>query len=576
MDRRVLLMTGVSAVLVLLWIVLFPQAKKTETPTPAPQAQPAATPTPTPTPTKAAAEPAKPDVAKPDAAKPEVAKPTPVKTTFEQDKRYRATFTSEEAAPESWVLLDRQYKEDNPKRSNKTAEPIDLVRTHVPYLPLKISFPSSAIKLPPDAVWTLQPRTDDRTLVYTWEDDKIRVEKRFEQVPNTYEVRLKVTVENKSDKPVPHYLQVQLHSWQDPNVKQGGFLSKRVNTTSGVWRIGGKVKRATFEDLLKKGGDELGDVGWVALSEQYFLIAAAVPQSEAAKRCNIFAATDGTMSAIITMPQREVGPQQKTEYEAALFLGPRMLSQLDAVKVAGQSAHLGDVMDYPIWGTTEWLARPMLAVLKAIHFVLPNWGVAIIVLTILIKALTWFPTQSSMKSMKAMAKLKPEMDKLKERFGDDKNALNLAMMELYKKHGVNPLGGCLPILIQMPVYIALYSMLGNSVELYRSPFVGWIRDLTAADPYYVLPALTGVLMFVQQKTQPTPPDPQQKVMMYMMPVMFTGFSIFLASGLTLYILTNTILTFLQQMWMNRHDKPARPTAVTTPAKPAKPAKPARA
>ena len=116
------------------------------------------------------------------------------------------------------------------------------------------------------------------------------------------------------------------------------------------------------------------------------------------------------------------------------------------MKIGGQSAHFGDVMEYRLWGLTEWLARPMLAVLKAIHFVVPNWGVAIILLTILLKVATWYPTQKSMKSMKAMAKLKPEMDKLKERFGDDKNKLNLATMELYKKHGVNPLGGCLPLL----------------------------------------------------------------------------------------------------------------------------------
>jgi YidC/Oxa1 family membrane protein insertase len=167
-----------------------------------------------------------------------------------------------------------------------------------------------------------------------------------------------------------------------------------------------------------------------------------------------------------------------------------------------------------------------------------------------------------------MAKLKPEMDKIKARFGDDKNALNMATMELYKKHGVNPLGGCLPILIQMPIYFALYAMLGNSVELYRSPFVLWVRDLTAADPYFVLPILTGVLMFVQQVTQPTTPDPQQKMMMYLTPVMYTAFSIFLPAGLTIYILTNTVLTFLQQWLLNRGDKPARPKAAAT-TKPAR-------
>jgi YidC/Oxa1 family membrane protein insertase len=236
----------------------------------------------------------------------------------------------------------------------------------------------------------------------------------------------------------------------------------------------------------------------------------------------------------------------------AAFLGPKILADLDAVTVGGVDAKLGDAVNY---GWTEVIARPMLAVLKAVHAVVPNWGLAVIALTVLLKALTWWPTTKSMKSMKAMAKLKPEMDKLKEKHAHDKQAMNLAVMDLYKKHNINPLGGCLPLLIQMPIYIALYSMLGKSVELYHSTFVGWIRDLTAPDPYFVLPVLTGVLMFAQQRLSPTPPDPQQKAMMYMMPLMFTGMSIFLPAGLTVYILTNTLLTMVQQWWMNRHDTP---------------------
>jgi YidC/Oxa1 family membrane protein insertase len=260
-----------------------------------------------------------------------------------------------------------------------------------------------------------------------------------------------------------------------------------------------------------------------------------------------------------------VAKQGKTDLTWTLFMGPKILSRLDAVTVGGEDAEMGKAIDY---GWTEAVARPMLGVLKGIHAVVPNWGVAIIILTILLKALTWWPTQRSMKSMKAMAKLKPEMDKLKERFGDDKNGMNVATMELYKKHGVNPLGGCLPVLIQMPIYIALYAMLGNSVELYRSGFFGWIKDLTAADPYYVLPIVTGVLMFAQQKTQPASPDPQQRTMMYIMPVMFTAFSILLPSGLTIYILTNTVLTFVQQFILNRGDKPTQPSkpAMTKPAR----------
>jgi YidC/Oxa1 family membrane protein insertase len=180
-----------------------------------------------------------------------------------------------------------------------------------------------------------------------------------------------------------------------------------------------------------------------------------------------------------------------------------------------------------------------------------------------------------MRQMREMAKLKPEMDKLKERFGDDKNGLNQAVMELYKKHGVNPLGGCLPMLIQMPIYIALYSMLGNSVELYRASFGLWWHDLTAPDPYFVLPITSGILMFVQQWLSPTnpttddkgrpipwykrsPADPQQRMMMFTMPAMFTAMTIFLPAGLSLYILTNTLLGMLQQFMTNKGGPALKP------------------
>jgi YidC/Oxa1 family membrane protein insertase len=209
----------------------------------------------------------------------------------------------------------------------------------------------------------------------------------------------------------------------------------------------------------------------------------------------------------------------------------------------------------------EVLARPMLWVLKTIHRGIGNWGIAVILLTVLIKIITWWPTAQSMKSAAAMAKLKPEMDKLKEKYGDDKAKMNQEVMLLYQKHKINPLGGCLPVLLQMPVYIALYSMLGNSVELYHAPLGLWIHDLTASDPFFVLPLLTGAIMFAQQKLSPTPPDPSQKTMMTVMPLMFTGMSIFLPAGLTLYILTNTALSMVQQ----RISTP-RVAAAATPSK----------
>ncbi|HEY2745552.1 MAG TPA: membrane protein insertase YidC [Polyangia bacterium] len=592
MDKRVLMASVVSMGVVLIWIAFFGKPKHDEkkTDVAAPTASVA---TANPATAQAAADGAKEPAPKPtekSAEKtdgppaPPPAKATPVESTLELAKHYRATFTSEGAAPTHWVLLDKQYKVDNPRESNKQAEPIDLVKTTVPNLPLTMIITSSPqagaqLSVPADAMWTPQPQTDPNVLSYVWEDAVARVEKRFTLVPGTYQVNLHVTIENKTDdKWMQPYVTWQLHGYQDPNIKPGGMFSKRVQLNSADCYNNGKVKRASFDELIKKGKvDQLGDVRWIAVAEQYFTTAIAVAPSTGQSVCTIEGGRDGSMSAMLALPVRNIhgqkpGPgitgDKKAEYDAVAFMGPKILSQLDAVQTAGASAHLGDLMEYGWGGLLEWLARPMLAVLKAIHFVLPNWGVAIIFLTIILKAVTWFPTQKSLKSMKAMAKLKPEMDKLKERFANDKNALNLATMELYKKHGVNPLGGCLPILIQMPIYIALYSMLGNSVELYRSPFVFWIRDLTAADPFFVLPIVTGLLMFVQQLTQPANPDQQQKMMMYLTPVMYTAFSIFLPAGLTIYILTNTLLTFIQQWLLKRDDKPARPKAVAT--------KPARA
>ncbi len=586
MDRRVLIATLVSMGVVLVWITFFGPKRGGETKPPA-QQQSSPVATANPATAQAAAEAEKKAETKPAEADktagppaPPAPKPTPVEDTLEVAKHYKATFTSEGAAPTHWVLLDPQYKEDNPKESNKQAQPIDLVRTRAPNLPFVVALvkgepqlSKSLVELPPDTVWTELPRGSDGSLAYAWENAEARIEKRYVPQPDSYQLQVIVTVENKTDRKQSHFFQAQVHGWQDPSVKPGGLFARRGPQTVGACWVGGKVKRGNLEELLKsKDGkpvgaiEELGDVRWIGIGEQYFFDALAI-DTEEQKRCNVFAAADGSMSSILTVAERAIEPHGKTTYQMTAFAGPKILSQLDGVKVDGKPAHLGDIMEYGWGGLLEWLARPMLAVLKAIHYVVPSWGASIILLTILLKLLTWYPTQSSMKSMRAMAKLKPQMDKLKEKYGDDKNALNMATMELYRKEGVNPLGGCLPILIQMPVYVALYSMLGNSVELYRSSFL-WIKDLTAPDPYYILPLATGALMFLQQKTQPAPSDPNQKVMMYTMPVMFTVFNLVWPAGLTIYILTNTILTFLQQWLMNRGDKPARPKAVST--------KPARA
>jgi YidC/Oxa1 family membrane protein insertase len=243
-------------------------------------------------------------------------------------------------------------------------------------------------------------------------------------------------------------------------------------------------------------------------------------------------------------------------------------------KIVGQDVKLGDAVDL---GWFAVLARPMLFLLKMFHGWIGNWGIAIILLTILVKLLTLYWTTKSMRSMKAMSKLKPEMDKIREKFPEDKQRQNLEMMNLYKTHKISPFGGCLPMLLQMPVWLALYRTLSASAEIYRAPFAGWIQDLTAPDPLYILPvALTG-LMFLSARITPAAVDSQQqKIMQYMMPIMFGFFSLIFPAGLALYMFTNTLLGMVHQLYMNRTDV-VPPKVVAAPAPPPTPAsgKPAK-
>ena len=268
------------------------------------------------------------------------------------------------------------------------------------------------------------------------------------------------------------------------------------------------------------------------------------------------------MIAQVVYAPRAIAPGETLTVPMSLFLGPKLLEELDAVRVAGQPSRLGYAVDYNF----EFLARPMLWVLKRIQAVVVNWGVAIIVVTLLLKLVTLYPTHKSMQSMKQMAKLKPEIDRINKRHPEDAQKRNAETMELYKKFGINPLGGCLPMMIQMPIGLAFYSMLSNAVELYRAPFFGPMNDMTEA--FWPLAIATGALTFAQQKLAPQSADPQQKAIMTTMPIMFTALTLFLPSGLALYILTNTVLSMIHQLWMNRNDDPKPGVASAGKKKPA--------
>ena len=193
-----------------------------------------------------------------------------------------------------------------------------------------------------------------------------------------------------------------------------------------------------------------------------------------------------------------------------------------------------------------FIAQPLFTILKWIHSIVGNWGWSIILLTVLVKALFYPLNATSFRSMAKMRKLGPQLQALKEKYGDDRQKMSQEMMELYRKEKVNPMGGCLPILVQMPVFIALYWTLLESVELRQAPWLGWIYDLSQMDPYFILPLIMGASMFAQQMLNPTPPDPTQAKVMKMMPVIFTFFFLFFPAGLVLYWVTNNILSIVQQ------------------------------
>ncbi len=563
MDRKVLVTIGLCVGIVFFWTkyVMVPPPPEKDKPAVATSTN--GEDTSGAKPGEAAAKPAEgkapePKAAEATGAEPKLAAATrqPEVLTKIEGPRYRAAVSSWGAALHDFTLLEDRYKEST--GASHAQIPIDLVSPKEAPLPFAVSFPDSGFELPDDADYTLDPSSTATDLRYVWSTDTVKVTKRYQFGLSAFEIPLSITVENKRDKPLAASMRLTLSGRQNPDVTPS-MLKPSVVQTEGVCSTG-KVKREALTALLKEPLEVSGPVRVIAIDRKYFVLAAAIaPQGN--EKCKVTGDKSGHILATLTTGAEAIAPGKSKTWELLAFAGPKVVAELDAVKVSGVDAHLGDVMNY---GFTEIFARPMLWVLKTIHRGIGNWGIAVILLTLLIKLVTWWPTAQSMKSAASMARLKPEMDKLKEKYGDDKAKMNQEVMLLYQKHKINPLGGCLPVLLQMPIYIALYSMLGNSVELYHARLGLWINDLTSPDPFFVLPLLTGGIMFLQQKLSPTPPDPSQKTMMTVMPVMFTGMSIFLPAGLTLYILTNTALSMVQQRISTPTNK-----AANTPAAPTK-------
>jgi YidC/Oxa1 family membrane protein insertase len=322
--------------------------------------------------------------------------------------------------------------------------------------------------------------------------------------------------------------------------------SRMMPTYSGaeIYTEKDKLNKVSFDDIKAGKGvyPKAGGDGWLAFVQHYF-VAAWLPKAGTEREYALKALQEGRISGVVLQQLGSIGPAGTQSVTVQLYVGPQ---EQEALKALAPGLEL--TVDY---GWLRPLAVPLFWVLNRIHEVVANWGVAIIILTVIIKLLFYPLSAASYRSMAKMKVVAPKLQKLKERYGDDRQKLHEAMMNLYKTEKINPLGGCLPIVVQIPVFIALYWVLLLSVELRHAPFALWVQDLSRPDPYYVLPVLMGITMFLQSWMNPAPPDPVQARLMKIMPIAFSVFFFFFPAGLVLYWLVNNVLSIAQQWQITR-------------------------
>ena len=387
--------------------------------------------------------------------------------------------------------------------------------------------------------YNLQPTDESVVVDLTWQADSgVSVIKRLTLHRGSYLIDVDYVIENNSDQ-----------RWQANlfgQIKRGSEPPPSANTNAmgmkpflgvALTQPDDRFTKFTFEDLEEEPFKAQLLGGWIAVVQHYFL-SAWIPNPDQTQTYSARVTSSGFNIAGFTSPALVLDPGNSGTVSAQFYAGPK-----DQYRLQEISPYLDLTIDY---GFLWWIAQPLFWLLTNIHALVGNWGVAIILLTVLIKAAFFKLSAASYRSMANMRRVQPKMVDIREQFADDKQKQSQAMMELYKKEKINPMGGCLPILVQMPVFIGLYWMLMESVELRQAPFVLWIKDLAVMDPYFVLPLMMGASMFYMQKLNPPPPDPMQAKIMQWMPIMFTFFFLWFPAGLVLYWVVNNLLSMAQQ------------------------------
>ena len=372
--------------------------------------------------------------------------------------------------------------------------------------------------------------------------DGVAVTKVLTFTRGSYRIDTRFEIANNGSAPVAAHAYFQL--LRDGKAVSAGTSMLSTFTGPAFYSEAGKYQKVDFSDIDKGKAKFVTKApdGWVALVQHYF-VSTFVPAAGVEREFFAKKVGDNLYTAGVIVPVQPAAAGATSTVEVPLYAGPQIQSNLDAM-----APGLDHVVDY---GWLKIIASPMHWVLEKLHALVGNWGWAIILLTILIKAIFFPLSAASYKSMAKLRLVTPRMQQIKERHGNDRVRMQQEMMELYKTEKINPLGGCLPILIQIPVFIALYWVLLGSVEMRNAPWIGWITDLSIKDPYFVLPIIMGVTMFVQTKLNPTPPDPIQAKVMLFLPVIFTGMFLFFPAGLVLYWTVNNILSIAQQWQITR-------------------------
>jgi len=474
------------------------------------------------------------------------------KTVTVDTPLYRVKISERGAVFTSFVLKNFREKAGKNSPLKEFLAPDIILET------VKLGFSGKSMPDFQSAIFSAEPNLDTLNVIdrpqqvtFYWESERgIRVERTFKFSPETYLIGMEIKIQNGSDQSIQDHLTLSIEGMTPKETRMYGFEGPSALIDNKVEEI--KIKNITDKNTFT------GDLKWLAIQDRYF-IRSLITQNGTEASLRLSLEPNNIIKAQYVQPENVIRPGTQYQYEYFLFFGPKSMRVLNEV---------GHGLEKAVnFGWFDFIARPCLWLMNFLYDFIPNYGVAIIILTILIKIILWPLGSKSYKSMSEMKKIQPLMKEIREKYKDDKKKMNQEVMALYRTYKINPLGGCLPMVVQIPVFFALYRMLYQAIELRHAPFFLWIDDLSAPDrlfrfgfsipfmePPYGIPVLTlvmGATMLLQQKMSPPMGDPTQAKMMMLMPIVFTVIFINFSSGLVLYWLVNNILSIAQQYYIQK-------------------------